>query len=154
MDRKGLVIVGYQGIGKSTLAYHNPTVVDLESSNFFVDGKRADDWYIPYCNVARSLCQQGFIVCVSSHKVVRDELQRKPARRQIIVYPALSIKEQWVNKLKYRYEGDDSDKNYKAYMNAKECYEDNINELMNQEGFEHQVLDGMDYNLAEILKPY
>ena len=40
-----MIIIGYQGIGKSTLAGHN-SVIDLESGNFWNDGKRIDDWYI------------------------------------------------------------------------------------------------------------
>lgn len=57
----GQIVVGYQGVGKSTLAYHNRSVIDLESSNFFVDGKRDEKWYIPYCNIARSLARQGYL---------------------------------------------------------------------------------------------
>lgn len=151
MDREGLVIVGYQGIGKSTLSDNYPFVVDLESSNFFVDGKRSNDWYIPYCNIARDLCRQGFYVCVSSHKDVREELQRKPARNQVIVCPAPHLKEKWINCLRYRYEGCNSDKNYKAYISAKANYDDNINDLMTQDGFVHLVINDMSYNLAEIL---
>ena len=62
----GKVVVGYQGIGKSTLAFHNNRVIDLESSHFFVGNERVDDWYIPYCNIARALCRQGYIVCIST----------------------------------------------------------------------------------------
>ena len=69
-----MIIIGYQGIGKSTLANCNLNYVDLESSNFYIDGKRADDWYKPYCKIAEHLSQQGYYVFVSSHKVVRDEL--------------------------------------------------------------------------------
>ena len=100
----GQIVVGYQGVGKSTLAYHNRGVIDLESSNFFVDGKRDEKWYIPYCNIARSLARQGYIVCVSSHEVVRKELERNPAERQVIVYPALALKDAWIHSLKHRYE--------------------------------------------------
>ena len=73
----GKVVVGYQGIGKSTLAFHNNRVIDLESSNFFVDGERPANWHIIYCKIARALCKQGYIVCVSSHKEVREELANK-----------------------------------------------------------------------------
>ena len=151
MNREGLVIVGYQGIGKSTLSDNYSFVIDLESSNFFVDGKRSNDWYIPYCNIARDLCRQGFYVCVSSHKEVREELQRKPARHQVIVCPALYLRDKWIKNLKYRYENCSSEKNYKAYISAKANYGDNINDLMNQDGFKHLVIDDMSYSLAELL---
>jgi ABC-type proline/glycine betaine transport system ATPase subunit len=63
LEEYGKVVVGYQGIGKSTLAFHNNRVIDLESSNFFVDGERPANWHIIYCNIARALCKQGYIVC-------------------------------------------------------------------------------------------
>lgn len=150
-SREGLVVVGYQGVGKSTLAENVKNVIDLESSNFFVDGERSQDWYIPYCNIARSLCRQGYVVCVSSHKVVRDELMTNPAMRQVIVCPSLELKEKWINNLRYRYESTPSDKNYKAWQNALNCYDENIKDLLEQKGFAHRVIDNMSYGLATLL---
>ena len=74
---KGLVIIGYQGIGKSSLAGWNKCI-DLESGNFFVGNKRADDWYIPYCQTALNIANQGYTVFVSSHKEVREFLSTVP----------------------------------------------------------------------------
>ena len=150
-SKTGKIVVGYQGIGKSTLAYHNRNVIDLESSNFFIDGKRDEKWYISYCNIARSLARQGYTVCVSSHEVVRKELERKPADRQIIVYPALALKDAWIKSLKYRYEQTESEKDLKALKNAEQCYEQNISDLANQEGFEHLEITSMDYSLGGML---
>lgn len=152
LEETGKIIVGYQGVGKSALAFHHIQVIDLESSNFFVDGVRQGDWYKAYCNIARSLCRQGYIVCVSSHKEVREELARKPAEKQVIVFPSLSLKEKWINMLSYRYERYDTSKNYKAWRNAVDCYESNITDLMKQEGFEHIEIPDMNYNLANLLK--
>lgn len=47
-----MIIIGYPGIGKSTLGGQND-VIDLDSSNFWNNGKRPDDWYVYYCKVAR-----------------------------------------------------------------------------------------------------
>ena len=33
-----MIVIGYQGVGKSSLAQRIPKVVDLESSNFRIDG--------------------------------------------------------------------------------------------------------------------
>lgn len=148
----GQIVVGYQGIGKSTLAYHNRNVIDLESSNFFVDGKRDEKWYIPYCNIARSLARQGYTVCVSSHGVVRRELERNPAERQILVYPALGLKNDWIRILKHRYELTGSEKDFKALKNAEQCYEQSIIDLSKQGGFEHVEITSINYNLNEMLK--
>lgn len=59
-----MIIVGYQGIGKSSLAGRDKKFIDLESGNFWIDGKRADDWYKPYCKIAEHLSQQGYYVFV------------------------------------------------------------------------------------------
>lgn len=147
----GAIIVGYQGVGKSTLAYNFVNVIDLESSNFFVDGKRDENWYIVYCNIARNLCRQGYIVCVSSHKVVRDELEKNPAGKQFIVYPSLTLKNKWINNLKYRYEAVSSDKNYKAWKNAECCYDENIQDLIDQKGFDKIEIEDMSYDLRRML---
>lgn len=123
-----MIVVGYQGIGKSTLAGRDRRFIDLESSNFWVDGKRADDWYKPYCQIAKHLSQQGYIVFTSSHEVVRRQLEGS-TETVVVVYPSPVLKDAWVDKLKERYCRDGSDKNFKALMNAKDRYEENIKEL-------------------------
>lgn len=56
-----MIFIGYQGIGKSTLAGYN-RYIDLESGNFWINGKRDENWYIPYCNIAEHLSEQGYRV--------------------------------------------------------------------------------------------
>lgn len=150
-----MVIVGYQGIGKSTLCKKNLKYVDLESSNFFVDGKRAEDWYIPYCSIAENLSSQGYDVFVSSHEVVRRELrERYPDLEKMIICPTVELAEPWTEKLKRRYEKTKhldgvGIKNYKAYMNAKDRYVENITELMSESGFIIHLITDMEYLLQE-----
>lgn len=148
-----MIIIGYQGIGKSTLSNEDVNYIDLESSNFWIDGERADDWYKPYCKIAEHLSRQGYRVFVSSHECVRTTL--KDSNEQVVCcVPAVSLKEQWIEKLKKRYESDQSDKNYKAYMNAVDRYEDNIMEI-EFSGFPLVFLTSMDYDLdAEIRRQY
>ena len=43
-----MIVIGYQGIGKSTYSNKDITCIDLESGNFWVDGVRLDDWYKVY----------------------------------------------------------------------------------------------------------
>ena len=69
-----MIIIGYQGIGKSSVSGADSGCIDLESSNFWNEGVRADDWYIYYCNIALDLSKQGFTVFTSSHKEVREYL--------------------------------------------------------------------------------
>ena len=146
-----MVIVGYQGIGKSTLAMLGVGCIDLESSNFFINSKRDDNWYIVYCNIAEHLSKQGYDVFVSSHEVVRKELAKREGLQRMIVCPSIELKDVWIEKLYLRYEKDLSDKNYKAYMNALDRYEDNIKELLSEKGFEIKVINDMLYNLSTVL---
>ena len=69
-----MIIVGYPGIGKSTLCQHRENCIDLESSCFDKSNKK---WYKDYCNVAVDLHKQGNIALVSNHESVYEELSSK-----------------------------------------------------------------------------
>ena len=123
-----MIVIGYQGIGKSTLAGRDNKFIDLESSNFWVDGKRADDWYKPYCQIAEHLSEQGYIVFTSSHEVVRKQLKNS-SEQVVVAYPSIELKDEWIDKLEERYAKSKLEKDYKALMNAVDRYEENIKEL-------------------------
>lgn len=148
-----MIIIGYQGIGKSTLANKNIKFIDLESTNFFVDGKRDDNWYKIYLQIATHLSRQGYTVFVSSHKVVRDALNNiiEPIAA---CYPAIHLKEPWIAKLLERYNNSGLDKDFRALMNAKDRYEHNIREIMDdcdRYGFKEYIIDRIDYDLESVL---
>lgn len=145
-----MIIIGYQGIGKSTLASAETKCIDLESGNFWVDGKRADDWYKPYCQIANHLSEQGYTVFVSSHEVVRKELE-KSNQYVCIVHPSVELENAWVYKLAKRYAMSKLDKDRKAYLNAKDRYKDNIIELMESPFVSYQI-ESIDYNLKDIVE--
>ena len=145
-----MIIVGYQGIGKSTLANAENKCIDLESGNFWVDGKRADDWYIPYCQIANHLSKQGYTVFVSSHEVVRKELE-KSDEYVCIVYPSIELKNKWIFKLAKRYAATKLDKDRKAFLNAKEKYEENINELSYGSRFPTYEITNINYDLKNVI---
>ena len=81
-----MIIVGYQGIGKSSLAGVG-NCIDLESSNFWINGKRDPEWYKPYCKIADHLSKQGYTVFTSSHEVVRRELMFCTDEPVYVVFP-------------------------------------------------------------------
>jgi hypothetical protein len=74
------------------------------------------------------LSQQGYDVFVSSHEVVRKELE-KTTEPVVLVYPSLEMKDYWIDKLEKRYQSSGLEKDYKALMNAKDRYGENIKEL-------------------------
>lgn len=145
-----MIIIGYQGIGKSTLVANNPggKYIDLESGNFWIDGKRSDDWYKPYCKIAADLSSQGFIVFTSSHEVVRNELM-KYDEKAVVICPSIKLKDEWIEKLKVRWEESKLDKDYRAYMNAVDRYTDNINELINS-SFVVCEIENINYTMKHV----
>lgn len=146
-----MIIIGYQGIGKISLAKNNMSYIDLESSSFFYEGVRPEYWYVYYCNIAARLSRDGYNVFVSSHEVVRNELKKfYPDIFTVCVYPSISLKDKWINKLKFRYNKFPTEKNYKAWMNAVDRYEDNINEIKNC-GIPGIEIKSMDYDLDKEL---
>lgn len=143
-----MIYIGYQGIGKSSISGKN-NCIDLESSNFFVGQYRVDDWYIIYCNIAEHLSKQGFNVFMSSHQVIRDEFRYRGTKFTVIC-PSPDLKDQWIERLQTRYNNSNLEKDYKALMNAKDRYSENIKELMSEENV--IIIDQIDYNLLDYIK--
>lgn len=153
-----MIIIGYQGVGKSTLAEGTDWfpeselgngIIDLESSSFWVNGKRDENWYKIYANIAHHLSQQGHIVFTASHGAVREELKKYEDEDYIrCLYPSLELKDEWVEKLEKRYNETGLDKDFKAWKNAEQCYEENIKDMMNS-GFKDPIeITSMDYDLG------
>lgn len=146
---KGLVIIGYQGIGKSSLAGWSKCV-DLESGNFYVGTIRSKSWYIPYCKTALNIANQGYTVFVSSHKVVVDFLKSVPlpenVARVVVICPRTTMRDEWIERLQMRYDRTKLWKDYKALKNAKDRYKENIVELCSC-GLPVMQINTMDYNL-------
>lgn len=124
-----MIVIGYQGIGKSTLAQKDFRYVDLESSALRQGDVRWHNWYEPYCMIAEWLSKQGYIVFVSSHKEVRDYLNEYCKEPFCAVVPSESLKDEWVEKLKKRFEQFPTGKNYRAYMNAVDRFRQNVREI-------------------------
>lgn len=146
-----MIISGYQGIGKSTLAKEDPNVIDFESSAFFVNGSRPENWHVVYCQAAINLSQQGYDVFVSSHKEVRDFLAKNCKEKLVSIFPSSDMKEDWIKRLQYRYDQTKSDKDFKALSNAKQRFDESIEDLSDQEGFQKVILRSSSYRLRYIL---
>lgn len=149
-----MIIIGYQGIGKSTLG-GKQDCIDLESGNFWVNGSRDDHWARVYCNIAEHVSNQGYTVFISSHEVVRNTIVKDIQEdrfhgRVCMIYPSEDLKPFWIAKLKKRYDLTKLEKDYKAYMNALYSFEDNIRELANCP-LDRRVLTDMNYYLPDIV---
>ena len=148
---KGLIMIGYQGIGKSSCAGKNDCI-DLESGNFWIGDERSEDWYIPYCQIAMNLADQGYTVFVSSHKVVREQLASMPllpnVGKVVVFCPESRFKKEWIQRLQDRYDKTGLVKDYKALMNAKDRYTETIRKLFDS-GFPVYYPAWMDYDLMD-----
>lgn len=148
-----MIYVGYQGVGKSTLAGKD-NFIDLESSNFWIDTSgvgvysRPNGWEQIYVNIAKHLSDQGYNVFLSSHKQIREYMNANNIEF-IVIYPELIIKDAWINKLKLRYEQSKSDKDNKALMAAEKFYDDNINDLSKEKN--KIVITNFNYNLKDLI---
>ena len=157
-----MIITGYQGIGKSTLASKDDKIIDLESSSFWKieDGKRTrhDDWYIYYCQVAEHLSRQGYTVFVSCHQEVRDYLATHSTERFCAIFPSKDIREDWLQRLKERYEISKSDKDLRAYEHAKFCYNNDVSRMWYECNYNVEyycdafLIKDINYDLGEIVK--
>lgn len=160
--KKGLIICGYPGIGKSSIAGWN-NCIDLESSYFSRDEKgfalSSDDWVWKYCETALDLANQGFTVLISYHESVRNYLNEKARRHFFIAMPRCNIpivmvrpkpdmKEAWAIRLVNRYLQSGSDKDLRAFEDAMKYWETNT-QKMNGQRFTIYQLSSTDYDLRD-----
>ena len=151
-----MIIIGYQGIGKSTIS-GVLNCIDLECGNFYVGGCRQEDWYKIYANIALDISRQGYVVLTPSHAALRRCLhdKNKTGERIFVCFPALELKSDWIERLQQRYISEPSDKNLRALANAKERYAENIAEIKDDAerfGFGVIEIGSMDYSLCDMIR--
>lgn len=146
-----MIVIGYQCIGKSTLANSENRCIDLESSHFSINGDKPDNWNKIYGSIAVDLSSQGYTVFTSAHKKVRDAL-KDCGQRVVLIYPSIDLKDEWMSKLMRRYKSTGLSKDLRAYQRAKDYYENDISSLMFEKKFESKVITDMHYDLHQIIK--
>lgn len=109
MDKyRGLIVCGFPGVGKSTAANNRSDIDDAESSAFgwifdpedpVKPRKRNPEFPANYVNHIENVSSRyGYpIVLVSSHKEVREELDKKGIP-YIIVIPRKDAKEEYLRR--------------------------------------------------------
>lgn len=144
-----MIVIGYPGIGKSTITKDNIGYIDYDSSLF----QKEDDWAELYVRGAINLSQMGNVVFVSSHKEVQDLLVNS-TEKVVVVYPSLQLHEFWMDKLCDRYEKSNSEYDHKALMRCVSHFCEDILELR-ESNFENKLeITTEDYNLEELLKKF
>lgn len=159
---RGLIIIGYQGIGKSSIASVENGIIDLESSTFRTDnGGRHADWYVTYCEIAISLAEQGYIVCLSNHSEVRKELyyrhrynwsETKKSNYDICcIYPNESLTSEWIDILYNRWKETQSGKDLRALIDAESNMTTTIRKLAAESKIPCYSIRRMDYSLIRMI---
>lgn len=149
---KGLIVFGYPGVGKSSIAGWN-NCIDLESSNF---SRRDDeDWEIHYFVIASALAEQGYTVLMSTHQKVIDVCKKglsvyKINVPAVIFCPKQEMRDQWAARLFNRYLRDSCAKNLRALDGAIICWDDKICAL-HDSGFKVYSPDSLDYDLRDYI---
>ena len=156
----GIIVCGYPGIGKSSIAgWRN--CIDLESSYFsFRNGvpQKSNEWIPQYCKLAYDLMQQDYTVMVSTHEKVIEYFcafinnshhRYKPV---VIVCPDIKLKYEWIKRLIGRLNVHDEfyNKNERAYIHVSDCFDRDIM-FLNSCGLPVYTIDTTDYFLQDYI---
>ena len=133
-----MIIVGYPGTGKSTMAKKCVEVVDLESSVFRDRGSK-DGWIggdkglNSYIWLATNLNDDGKVVCISSHKEVREKLlsdARVDVKDVCYICPKPSEKAKWISHLYDRWIKTTDMKDWYAYTRAQKSFDKDVESML------------------------
>lgn len=158
-----MIVVGYYGLGKSSVCEKNPGFIDLESKYF-----RGDDTWIGkdkegldrYIWLIEDLNAQGKTVFVSSNLDVRKKIFKSDRINSYesvaYIYPSIDIKDQWLSRLYNRWKESALQKDWYAYKRATRSYEEDISSISNDIGKSMYYLITKDninsFNLEDVVK--
>lgn len=156
-----MIIFGYQGIGKSTLANRNidTIFIDLESSMFRtpMHPERSEDWFQAYGNIVYDLNKQNKFIFSACHKQIRDYIASEKDLKgvmSVICYPSIELREEWLYRLRQRWIDTQLPKDKAALDYAEASYSSSIKALDKDTDYDHLILTKMNYNLHDILIGY
>ena len=142
-----MIIIGYPGIGKTSLAGRYKEYIDLESSNWNnPDNIKPANWWWSYGKVAEDLSRQGYRVFVSCHPSVQKYFEESN-EYVMVIYPSIELKEEWIKRVSDRYERVPSIKNLSALNNVELYYDKQIKSLNNSPFENKLVLKDINYTL-------
>ena len=158
-----MIFTGYPGVGKSTLSSPTPyNLIDLESNNFELPNEsgttpKDPNWYKAYGKIAVDLSKQGFNVFISCHPAVRKYIGEEiKYKKFVLIYPDISLKNEWIKKLSQRYAIDQSEKNLRAYERARDHFVEDFMGIQNESKLYAGIvyIKDMNYNLGDIIKGF
>ena len=142
-----MIVIGYPGIGKTTLAKYS-NIIDLDSSLF----KSLSNWAEYYVMIANYLSEQGNVVMISSHPEVIKQVIIY-SKKACMIYPSLTIKNKWIERIGNRLLDDPSIKNLRAYDRVKNYFEEDIN-AFKQYNIPKCEINSINYNLKDMIDDF
>lgn len=143
-----MIIAGFSGIGKSTIAKSGiARIIDLESNDF---NKKDNTWYKTYCKVAKRLSDQDYIVFVSCHEEVRNWFKNQNIP-YVVIHPEKDLEYEWIMKLKKRKEKTELDKDNKAFERVIKHYQSDIDNIIKNDKLRISI-DDINYELEEYIE--
>ena len=157
--------MGFPAVGKTTTTKRTASItnrfIDLNitkfiGSNYFANLANMGcyqnsscnlDWFA-YCNLAIDLAENHDVfISVTPEILDYMEIQDKIIRDSIIViYPSLSLKDQWIKKMKDRYEKSNLLEDRRAYeYYICDNYDETIKKINANESFSKIQLNSMKY---------
>lgn len=159
-----MIIMGFPGIGKTTLCQKSEQIghkwhkqlIDLESSVFLHTDKEeiTEEQAKKYVQLALHLSRHGYHVFISTHPIVYETVEKLIAKpyEALAIYPDLSLKKEWLQRLEDRYMQTRHSKDLRAWSTMVNIYDDAVSKLNSPDyRFMCRVITSMDYNLATIL---
>ena len=146
-----MIIFGYPGVGKTSIAKEDWRFIDLDSSDMLIHGKygRKKHWEENYCNIALLLSRQGYYVFVSTHPEVISRIMGK-TKDVCAAYPDICLQEPWTKALKERYQDRRNRPSHNAWRRAKDHFEEDIRELHKLDCVKIPI-PSMDFNLKKTI---
>lgn len=145
-----MIIIGYPGIGKSTVSKDDYRFIDLDSTSKSTrGGVHIKRWEVMYAKFAEYLSEQGYFVFVSSHPEVQKALTGS-TEIVYVCYPDKSLRDKWVKKLADRYGDTGTTKDHRAFQRASEHFYEDILTMADSD-FGKIVLPSMSYNLKRMI---
>lgn len=141
-----MILFGYPGVGKTTIAKEDYRFIDLDSSDPLIRWRwQRKDWETDYCNMALLLSRQGYYVMVSTHPEVIKRIMAR-TKNVGLIFPDKLLEKPWIERLYKRYKECRNRSTHNAWLRAKEHFDEDLNQMAAIK-CPKIVITTMDYNL-------
>lgn len=144
-----MIVIGYPGVGKTTVTKLSEKFIDYDSSMFPKD----EGWEESYVKNVKALSDQSYVVFIGAHKKVQD-LLADYKDNVVIVYPGLSLRDAWIKKLTDRYEKSNLPSDERALKRCVSFFSLDVVEMIDSPFKKVELKQSEGYDLYELLKTY